>query len=360
MELLIDAGIKAVPTGIEHGTVTAIVNNTPFQITTLRKDIKTDGRHAVVEFTEDWRTDAMRRDFTFNTLSADQDGMVHDYLNGLQDLANRVINFVGVVDDRIAEDRLRILRYFRFIAVFGMRIGDRREFEVCVNNSKYLAELSRERIRGELFKIIGSKNHFDVLRLMYDHEVLAPILPEAKVSEVFRRLTWLETSALKFDAVKPDTIRRLASLVEIDDGGFDDLAKRLVLSNAEKTHLRQLVSPAWSATPDIGDDELRALLYRMEASIVIDLVLLEWSRRLIMTPKLPKGESDNWQKIIAAAEASEKLNFPLRGRDVLELGVEKGPRVSKILSEVESWWTKGGCHGSRDDCLERLENLVDR
>ena len=156
IKLLKNAGINALPTGIKHGTITAVLCNTFCQITTLRKDVKTDGRHAIVEFTDDWKEDAARRDFTFNALSATPQGRVYDYFNGLQDLSNRVIKFVGRAEERIMEDHLRILRYFRFIAVLGMRAGDQLTHALCIKNAHLITNLSGERIRNELFKIFHS------------------------------------------------------------------------------------------------------------------------------------------------------------------------------------------------------------
>ncbi len=359
MELLEEAGLKAVPTGIDHGTVTAVVGDESFEITTLRKDVETDGRHAVVEFTEDWKTDAARRDFTFNTLSASPDGMVHDYFNGIQDLANRIIRFVGRVDLRIEEDRLRILRYFRFIAVYGMRIENAFEFQTCINQSHHLKELSAERIRSELFKILDSDNQFDAVRLMINHGIMVHILPEAAHAERLRRMTWLETSAIKFDAVKPATMRRLAALIETDEPGAEKLCDRLKLSNKDRRRLVAMAAPDWQVDPDLSDDKLRGCLYRLGAETVIDQALLEWASRLIITPKLPRQQTDGWLAIIATANDWEDIPFPLRGQDVLDLGVAAGPAVSDYLQPVEEWWVAGGCRADRTACLTRLREGVD-
>ncbi|MFP6733938.1 MAG: CCA tRNA nucleotidyltransferase [Rhodospirillales bacterium] len=354
MQLLRNAGIIAVPTGIEHGTVTAVSGGQSYQITTLRKDIETDGRHAVVEFTEDWRTDAGRRDFTFNTMSATPDGMVYDYYNGIQDLADRVIRFVGRVQERIDEDRLRVLRYFRFIAVLGMRVGNKYEFQTCINNAHHLTELSAERIRSELFKIFASADQFDALKLMIDHGVMQHILPEAVKTERLKRLMWIETSAIKFDSVTPDKIRRLAALIDTDAAGAEEIARRLMFSGADRDHLKSLTSPRWQARFDVDETSLRAVLFRLGAAEVIDLVLLAWAEHLIVTPRLGGEENEGWQNVIRIADEWSPIDFPLRGRDVLELGVGEGPEVSALLNEVEDWWLMGGCHAGRDDCLVEL------
>ncbi|MDP6643889.1 MAG: CCA tRNA nucleotidyltransferase [Rhodospirillales bacterium] len=354
LRLLEDADIYAIPTGLKHGTVTAVAGGQSFEITTLRKDIKTDGRHAIVEFTDDWRLDAARRDFTFNTMSATPDGMVYDYFNGIQDLAGRVIRFVGRAQERIDEDRLRILRYFRFIAVLGMRIGDKYEFQICVNNARHLPELSGERIRAELFKILDSDDQFDALKLMIDHGVMQYILPEAEKTERLKRLMWLETSAIKYDSVVPDRIRRLAALIDTNTAGAGEIARRLRFSRADREHLKNLAEPRWKASHEAGEDALRGALHRLGAAEVIDLTLLTWAEQLIITPRLDPGEKDGWQSVIGIADAWTPVEFPLRGRDVLSLGAEEGPRVSELLSEVEDWWEEDGCHQGRETCLQEL------
>jgi len=358
MELLEDAGLKAIPTGIEHGTVTAVSGEHTYQITTLRKDIKTDGRHAEVEFTDDWVADAARRDFTFNTLSASPDGMVYDHFNGLQDLANRRIHFVGKPEERILEDHLRILRYFRFIAVIGMRIDDQFAYQKCIQHAPRLKELSGERIRDEFFKMLNSDNNFDAIGMMITSGVAEHFLPEAVTPLLLKRLMWLETSAMKFETVGVDPIRRLASFLETDANGVREIAQRLKLSNDQRDQLIDLVEPQWQATWDISEDALRALLYRLKPARVIDLCLLEWSRILIDTPRLPREQTDAWLHIIETADAWTPIDFPLRGQDALDLGLEAGPRISVVLNEVEDWWTDGGCRADRDACLDKLREVI--
>ncbi len=354
VELLEEAGIYVIPTGIEHGTVTAVSGGQSFEITSLRKDIETDGRQAVVEFTEDWRADAGRRDFTFNTMSATPDGMIYDYYNGIQDLAARVIRFVGQVQRRIDEDHLRVLRYFRFIAVLGMRVADKYEFQTCINNAHLLGELSAERLRSELFKIFESANQFDALKLMIDHGIMQYILPEAEKTERLKRLMWIETSAIKVDSVAPDKIRRLAAVIDTDAAGAEAMARRLMFSRADREHIKALAEPRWQAAWEVDEAALRTVLFRLGAAEVIDLVLLAWAEHLILTPRLRPEEKDGWQNIIRIAGAWSPIEFPLRGRDVLELGVDEGPEVSVLLGAVEDWWLSGGCHAGRDACLEEL------
>lgn len=358
MALLGAAGIHTVPTGIEHGTITAVINHKVFEVTSLRRDVATDGRRATVTFTQDWREDAARRDFTFNTLSATSDGTVYDYFNGMQDLAHRLIRFVGRVDERIKEDRLRILRYFRFVAVYGMRFADRYEFQLCVNNAEFLAELSAERIRDELLKIVGSSNQHDAVRMMHEQGIFEVILPEVKDTVWFKRLSWLDSSAIKIDRVEPDPIRRLAALIDTDGAGAEAVARRLKLSRAQIRRLSRLKSPDWHAVPETSDGALRAELSRLGSEEVIDLALLEWSRRLIVTPRLPKPETEAWQSLLARAAHWEPLDLPIKGGDIVALGIPAGPRISELLGDIEAWWRDGGCVADRDACLTELKSRI--
>ena len=358
IELLQKAGLKAIPTGIEHGTVTAVSGTQTYQITTLRRDVKTDGRRAEVNFTDDWKEDAGRRDFTFNTMSATPDGMVYDYFNGLQDLANRHIHFVGNVEERLLEDHLRILRYFRFIAVLGMRIDDQYSHQKCIQHAPLLAKLSGERIRDELFKMLLSENKYDAIGLMISSGVASHFLPEATPPTRLKRLMWLETSAIKVGSVGMDPVRRLASVVETDAAGARKIAARLRLSNIQRDHLITLVDPPWQATWKILDDDLRALLYRLEPARVIDLCLLEWASVLTNMPNLPREQSEAWLRIIDTADSWVAVDFPLRGRDALDLGLAEGPRIAEVLNHVEDWWTSGGCRADRDACLRKLREVA--
>jgi poly(A) polymerase len=355
MALLDAAGIKGLPTGLKHGTVSAVIGEKRFEITTLRSDIRTDGRHAVVAFTEDWRKDAARRDFSFNALSATPDGMVYDYFNGMQDLADRIIRFVGPGKQRIAEDYLRVLRYFRFVATLDMRIENRIDFDACVAAAPHLKDLAGERIRDELFKILVAPKNTNALRLMRDYGILEQILPEAGAQEKLDKLVWLETSAINFALVKPDAIRRLAALLDTDGEGAAAVAGRLRLSGAQARHLAALIELGWRPQPEMGGDDLRRAFYRHSTDRARDFILLEWARRLAEDPRRPRAETDAWQEMLGATEAWDPIRFPLKGRDALALGLEEGPRVSQVLAAVEAWWVEGGCRAGIDRCRQRLK-----
>ncbi len=355
LALLAAADIKGLPTGLTHGTVTAVIGEKRFEITTLRSDIETDGRHAVVSFTESWRKDAARRDFAFNALSATPDGMVYDYFNGMQDLADRVIRFVGPGKQRIAEDYLRVLRYFRFIATLDMRIENRIDFDACIAAAPHLKDLAGERIRDELFKILIAPKNANTLRLMRDYRIMEQILPEAGAQGKLDKLVWLETTAINFASVEPDIIRRLAALLDTDAEGTAAVAKRLRMSAKQAQHLSALIEPDWRPDPAMGGDDLRRAIYQYSTDRVRDFILLEWARRLAQDPRRPRAETDAWQEMLGSTEVWDPIAFPLKGRDALALGVEEGPRVSRVLAAVEAWWMAGGCRAGHARCVERLK-----
>ena len=357
IELLEKAEIKAVPTGIKYGTVTAVIRNNTYQITSLRKDITTNGRHPVVEFTDDWREDAMRRDFTFNALSATPDGVVYDYLNGLQDLADRRIKFVGLAEERINEDHLRILRYFRFMATTGFLNDDKVSHQICIDNAYLLSHLSGERIREEFFKILISENYNDVLEVMVKSGVTRHFLPEAMQTNLTKHLIRVENFVNEHFSIIIDPVRRLASLISTDRSNVDAIAQRLKFSNDQYKKLKGYLVPEWQATWNIDDVSLRAGLYRFGAAYIINLSLQQWSRMLANTDPLPQEQNDAWLRIINTANSWKDRTFPIKGQDVVNLGIAEGPKISDILKKLENWWLNSGCTANRETCLKKLRQV---
>jgi len=235
--LLVQAGIRAIPTGIDHGTITAVIDEKSFEITTLRIDLKTDGRRALIGFTDNWVIDAKRRDFTFNSLSASIDGDVYDPTSGLWDLAHGQVRFIGNAHDRIAEDYLRILRYFRFYGTLGRPPIDSEALAAIRHYAKNLSELSGERIRNELFKILCVPDPAEILIKMRGSDVLDKILPEAGDLGILRLINWFETRAINIDGINPDPIRHLAALISTNVKNTDELAQRLRLSSKDRARL---------------------------------------------------------------------------------------------------------------------------
>lgn len=346
------AGLKAVPTGVEHGTVTAVVAPATFQITTLRRDVDTDGRHARVEFGTDWAEDALRRDFTINALYADPDGVLHDYTGGRADLTAGIVRFVGEPAQRVAEDYLRVLRFFRFHARFGKGEPHTASLAACAAAADRLDRLSAERIRDELLKILVLPNAAAALRLMQRSGVLQALLPEARFEpESFAVLTGMQEALHAQSGMEPDVWPRLALLFSSAAAGDSDaLADRLRLSNAQRVRLTGLMSS--SITPDELKDgsAFGRALYRLGAEKSRDQALLIAAREPALAElAVQRGvEAAAWRRPV----------FPLRGADILALGFPPGPNVSALLKELESWWAEGEFRADRVACLARLRERV--
>ena len=356
--LLEEAGLKAVPTGLKHGTVTAVSGGIPFQITTLRIDVETDGRHARVAFTDDWIADAARRDFTINTLSATPEGDVYDPFGGLEDLARGRVRFVGVARRRIEEDLLRLLRFFRFYAAFGQPPPNGEALAACREMAPRLAELSAERVREELFRILLGPDPAETIGLMRGERILDSILPEAGNTGRLRMVAWLETRGLKRASVEPDPVRRLAAVL---DAGAEPsaVAARLRLSNRQAARLAGMAASSFGVAPDMGGAARRRALYRIGAEAVRDLTLLTWAAERAVQPRPAEKRTEAWMALLADLDASPPVELPIRGGDVTALGVPAGREVGKLLAGVEAWWEDDGCRADRAACLARLEAAVE-
>jgi poly(A) polymerase len=360
MEMLESAGIKAIPTGIGHGTVTAVVDSRKFEITTLRRDVETDGRHARVEYIDDWVVDARRRDFTINTLSSTPGGDVYDPLGGMDDLGRGLVRFVGIPMKRIEEDLLRLLRFFRFQAAYGRPPADREALLACRTMAPRLSELSGERVREEMFRILLAPDPADTAVLMRGAGVFDVLLPEAGDVGRLRMLTWLEGTALNMTSVAPDVLRRLAALLDPGAGGAgaDAVAARFRLSNHDAVRLAAAAAPV-QISPNTDPPGLRRALHRLRPDAVRDSCLLAWAGELALTPRLPAERTGAWRAILEAADSWHPLAFPLKGRDVTALGVAPGPAVGKLLAAVEEWWEDADYEPGHDACLEKLKSLAD-
>ena len=326
------ANIKAIPTGIAHGTVTAVADHFVIEVTTLRRDVATNGRHAEVAFSEDWREDASRRDFTINALYADAaTGEIFDYFGGLADLDARIVRFIGDPLKRIAEDHLRILRFFRFHARFGGAV-DQPSLDACAARANDLMALSRERIRDELLKLLGVADPLPTLRLMLDRGILAPVFPEIDAARfpALERLVSIET-ALALPAIP---LRRLAALLPPDGALLDDVAARLRLSNIER---KRLVATAERLAEIPSSAE--ALAYRIGVDSTGDLLLLAAE-----TPEAVAAP-------LATLRDWEEPRLPISGRDLIALGVPMGPDVSRLLLKVEDDWIDAGFPADREAVL---------
>ena len=341
------AGLQAMPTGLAHGTVTAVSGGRGFEVTTLRRDVETDGRHAVVAFTADWRADAARRDFTLNALSMTRDGAVFDYWGGLADLHAGVVRFVGDPAARIAEDYLRILRFFRFFARFGRVPPDAATLAALRAGVPGLAQLAPERVWKELAGLLGTPDPRVAVALMAELGVLGAVLPEGTAPARLARLVAAGAPA--------DPLLRLAALAE---GDPEVLAARLRLSTAERTRLLALRSGP-VPVPGADDGALRRMLAgldpRLDAAVLLGRVWLAEAGDARQGD--PYRGKPRWADLRARLEALPRPVFPLAGRDALRLGVPPGPAVGALLGAVRDWWLAGGCTADRAACLERLAAL---
>ena len=311
------AGLKAIPTGIDHGTVTAVSSGQPVEITTLRRDVSTDGRRATVAFTDDWKEDAARRDFTINALSADPvTGEIFDYFGGKADLKARRVRFIGEPLKRIAEDHLRILRFFRFHARFGSGDPDAEGLEACARRANDLMALSRERIADELLKLLGLPDPSAAVGLMVGRGILKPVMPEIAPSGVERLQPLI--AAEQAAEIAPDGLRRLAALLPTDPGLADRIGARLKLSNKARKRLACAVSVDLRANP-------QALAYFEGRECALDRLLLA-------------GRPGDAEAI--AGWVVPRL--PIGGGALIERGVEAGPEVARTLRRIERQWVEQG------------------
>ena len=356
MELLEGAGIRVIPTGIAHGTVTALCGGKPYEITTLRRDVETFGRHARVEFTDDWIEDAARRDLTMNALSCTPDGSMFDPFGGLADLAAGRVRFVGEARRRIEEDVLRLLRFFRFHAHYGRGEPDAEAMAACRELAPRLPTLSGERVRGELFRLLTAPCAASVWRLMMGQGIMVHLLPEAMDTDRLERLITVERDL----GVTPDPTRRLAAVLDSDRPGALRAAEALRLSNHERDRLLAMVEPPVALAPaaltPAGDRKaLRQALYRLgDAELFGDLLLI--------AAAIHDGPLDLTALRRATAVAADLpgLKLPIAGRDLLELGVPRGPAVGETLQRVEEWWIAEDFQPGRDACLEMATGFLDQ
>lgn len=340
LETLKKAGIKVVPTGLAHGTVTAVIDAAPYEITTLRRDVETDGRHAVVAWTSDWQEDAARRDFTINAMSRGRDGVLHDYFGGRDDLAQGRVRFVGEAATRIEEDALRILRFFRFQARYGGSQPDPEAMQAITQQAALLRSLSVERIWSELKRILTGPNEPAVLKRMDETGVLVVLFPEGVACARLVRMVEIGAPA--------DAVLRLAALVPEDKGA---LARRLKLSKAEGAFLVG-VSGGPVPEPGMTDADLRRLLVKDAPEVLLGRT---WLRQ---AEGADGANQDAWLALRSTLSAMSPPVFPLAGRDVLAAGHPPGPQVGAVLERVRAWWLAEGCTPPREACLAFLKKVL--
>jgi poly(A) polymerase len=318
---------KAVPTGIEHGTVTVVISTRPFEVTTLREDIETFGRRARVMFCRDWRADAERRDFTINALSVSADGTVFDYVGGLDDIAARKVRFIGDPQQRIAEDYLRILRFFRFHAHFADGPPDAAGLLACIRERAGLDALSRERVRMELLKLFVAPRAAATVTVMAESGLLGPVLGGVPYVADLAKMADVE-AALGADA---DPVRRLGALGVMVSEDAERLAQRLRLTNAEAERLMAL-EPWWRVSPSAGEQAARALIYHLGPQSFTDRALLAWARAGA------NAADKDWRALASLPQHWTAPVFPLKAADFIRRGLTAGPALGAALRSAKDAW----------------------
>jgi poly(A) polymerase len=347
------AGIKCVPTGIKHGTVTLVLDGHPYEVTTLRRDVETDGRHAQVAFTDDWRADAERRDLTINALYADRTGLVHDYVGGVEDIGKANIRFIGNASERIAEDHLRILRFFRFFAHYGRGRPDADGLRACAVAKDRIRQLSAERIWAEMKKLLAATDPFRALLWMRTAGVLGVVLPETE--------KWGIDSTPELVAAEarfgwaPDPLLRLSVIIPQDPERIEAMATRLKLSGSERGAL-----VAFASCPAIGDDmsgaQLDVLLYR-QGSHAGAMGRLKMA--LAKAAAAGDGPDDlarvaRLATLLAHATSWTRPVMPVKGADLVEAGMAAGPQVGETLARLEGLWVASNFRLTREELLATL------
>jgi poly(A) polymerase len=323
------AGFKPVPTGIDHGTITVVIEKHPFEVTTLRTDVETFGRHAKVAFGRDWREDALRRDFTMNALSASRDGTVHDYTTGLADLDARRVRFIGDASKRIAEDYLRILRFFRFHAAYGASgHPDADGLAACIAAREGLSHLSRERLRMEMLKLVVAPHATPTLAVMASAGLTLYILAGVVYVAAFENMAKVEAAC----GLAPDATRRLGALAVAVREDAERLFERLRLANHERDRLIAMAEGWRDVAPTLGECAARASLYRRGPEAFTDQALLGWAR------SAATAHDEAWHDLVTLPRRFTAPVFPLKADDFIKRGVAKGPALGAVLRAAENAW----------------------
>ena len=336
--------IKIVKTGFSHGTVIAILNKEKFEITTLRKDIKTDGRYAKVQFTEDWIIDSNRRDFTINAMSCDFNGNLYDYHNGLEDLKNKRIKFIGNPEERIKEDYLRILRYFRFYAYYGRNNIEKSQINIFKKLSSNLKKLSSERLYSEFKQILLSDNSYKVIKMMENYGVLKYIIFNNNNLEKMKSINKLK----KINHLI-DFSNRLAIL--LNEKNISKVSKNLKLSKIENIKIKKIIQLHKKFNlKDFEKNKIKYLFYYGH-EICDGLLIYNFAKFPI------NSKVKTYLRIISSTKNLKVPKLPIFGKDIIKLGIKSGPNVGKILKLIENWWITNNFKPSRKKCLEKLKEF---
>lgn len=353
LDALKTAGLRAMPTGIDHGTITALADGRAFEITTLRRDVETDGRHAVVDFTKDWTHDAARRDFRLNALYADREGRIFDPTGGgLADIKSGAIVFVGDPVARIREDALRIPRFFRFMAWYGREVPDPAGVAACRELAALIDGLSAERVSSELMKLLSAEDPRAAVGLMFDTGVMGRMVSDAENRDRFEALVKIETEILFTE----DPLLRLAALLPDDPVRAARTARALRLSNTQRSRLTAALTPEPSPQSRLvswmSPRQTRQSLYRLGVQAFSDRAMLAWA-----ASDRPAA-AIQWRALLSMGQTWTPPTLPLNGDDVATAGVPQGPMIGAVLREVEAWWIDQDFITDKLSVMERLKAVA--
>ena len=348
IEILNKENIKFIDVGIDHGTVTAIINERKFEITTFRNDIFTDGRHAQVSFSNSLEEDALRRDFTINAMYLDKGGNLIDPKDGKTDLENRVVRFIGNPDERIKEDYLRILRYFRFLALFGDISPDAEVMKTIKANLDKLSVVSKERQWNELKSILSLNAPNNAISAMSEIGLLDVYFDGTSINDAFVNLIEIESRI----SLSIDPILRLSTLIENSLDKANTIIKKLPLSKSDSTDLLKLSTLNKKIVSYMSMKEVRYLLYLLGRDGFQKQILVNWAK------DTNNKNEVNWRSLYEVAQSWEKPSFALTAKDVINMGISQGPMVGDILKEVEDWWAENDFIDDKFSLIERLKAIV--
>ena len=346
INLLSKAGIKTVPTGLSHGTISAFINDQTFEITTLRKDINYDGRHADIEFTDDWAVDASRRDFTINAIYMNSDGDIYDPFDGISDLNRGTVKFIGDPEKRIKEDYLRILRYYRFLSFYDSSV-DNETRRLIKKNANSIVNLSSERIHTEFFKILDNDNSGKIINFMEEDGILELIFSHPVDVKVYNRMIDINNELF----FNEDILLKFVTLIPKDIDKINNL-KCFSFSNKEKKIIDLLINSKNEIKSYQSVKEVRAILYKLGIDNFVRLTRLYWAKDKKIS------NISQWRALLAMGHSWKAPKFPVEAKDILLLGVPEGPLVGEILNEVENWWIDSDFIEDKASLFERIKAIV--
>ena len=352
VKILGSESIKVIPTGIDHGTVSVFSKDFNFEITTLRSDISTDGRHAEVIFSDSWEEDSLRRDFTINSIYLKQNGELYDPHNGIQNLKDKKIIFIGNPDERINEDYLRILRFFRFNAFYGnnnLKLSSD-SIKACIKNKNKIKKLSSERVQNEFFKILNSSDPYFIVSIMRKIEILDLLFEHKVETKIFKKLLLIE----KENSFSKNHILRFASLALKNKKINSNNLQMFNFSKKERKELCLLTNQEFEIHNKLNKSDIKKILYSIDRKTLKDMAKLSWAL------SNNRVTNKNWKNILSQIDKVAIPIFPLKAKDILDYGLEEGPIIGEILKKVEQDWIDSNFEHNKEDLLFKLKAIINR